>query len=80
MPDLTPLDILRKIFGHQSFRASQHQIIDHLLTDDAPPDTRPAALVMMPTGMGKSLCYQVPALCLPGMTVVLSPLIALMKG
>jgi ATP-dependent DNA helicase RecQ len=64
--------ILRSVFGIEQFRSSQAAIIDHVLAGRH-------ALVIMPTGMGKSLCYQVPALCLDGLTIVVSPLIALMK-
>ena len=67
-----PQTILTETFGHAAFRASQGDVIDHVLGGGH-------AVVLMPTGMGKSLCYQVPALSLPGVTLVLSPLIALMK-
>lgn len=67
-----PLTVLQDVFGHAQFRLQQAQAIDHIL---AGAD----ALVLMPTGGGKSLCYQVPALLLPGTTVVVSPLIALMQ-
>ncbi len=68
-----PLQILQTIFGYPEFRGQQSAVIDHILT-------RRDALVLMPTGGGKSLCYQVPALCLDGVTVVISPLIALMQN
>ncbi|RJX32951.1 MAG: ATP-dependent DNA helicase RecQ [Desulfurivibrio sp.] len=69
---MTSVQILQKYFGHRSFRGRQQEIIDHLLAGNH-------ALVLMPTGMGKSVCYQIPALMLPGLTLVISPLIALMK-
>ena len=67
-----PLDILRTVFGFASFRGQQAEIIDHVVAGGD-------ALVLMPTGGGKSLCYQIPALCRPGVGVVVSPLIALMR-
>lgn len=69
---MTPLQILQKYFGHPSFRGCQQEIVNHLLAGNH-------ALVLMPTGMGKSVCYQIPALMLPALTLVISPLIALMK-
>jgi ATP-dependent DNA helicase RecQ len=68
----TAHDVLRQTFGFERFRPGQEEVIGHLLAG------RSAAAVF-PTGSGKSLCYQLPALLLPGLTVVVSPLIALMK-
>lgn len=67
-----PAEILQRVFGYNEFRHNQQEIIEHLLNAKD-------AVVLMPTGGGKSLCYQVPALCLDGVTIVVSPLIALMK-
>ena len=68
----TPVDVLSTVFGYPEFRGEQAAIIDTVLGGDD-------ALVLMPTGGGKSLCYQVPALLRPGTGVVISPLIALMQ-
>jgi len=70
--DGTPLDLLRSVFGYSSFRGPQADIIEHVAGGGD-------ALVLMPTGGGKSLCYQIPALIRPGVGVVISPLIALMQ-
>jgi ATP-dependent DNA helicase RecQ len=69
-PD-SPLAVLRRVFGFPGFRGSQEAVINHVLAGGD-------ALVLMPTGGGKSICYQIPALCRPGTAVVISPLIALM--
>ena len=66
------LEILRTVYGHPAFRARQAEIIEHLVAGGE-------ALALMPTGGGKSLCYQIPALLRPGTGVVVSPLIALMQ-
>ncbi len=66
------LDTLRRVFGYDAFRGNQQDIIDHVVGGGD-------ALVLMPTGGGKSLCYQIPALVRPGVGIVVSPLIALMQ-
>ncbi len=74
MPDLTAAEReLRTIFGFNSFRPGQAEIIQTILA-------RRDVLAIMPTGSGKSLCYQLPALLGDGLTVVVSPLIALMRN
>src|SRR5262252_3156156 len=64
--------LLRERFGFEGFRPAQKQVIDKVIAGEN-------VLAVMPTGSGKSLCYQLPALALPGLTLVVSPLIALMK-
>ncbi|MBS2546557.1 DNA helicase RecQ [Catenulispora sp. NL8] len=65
-------DVLRRVFGYDSFRGAQQEIVEHVIAGGD-------ALVLMATGGGKSLCYQIPALVRPGVGVVVSPLIALMQ-
>ncbi len=67
-----PKAVLRRVFGYGAFRGPQEAIVRHVIGGGS-------GLVLMPTGGGKSLCYQVPALCRPGLAVVVSPLIALMQ-
>jgi len=70
--DQTPKEILQAVFGYSDFRPHQREIIEDVISQRD-------VFVLMPTGGGKSLCYQIPALFLPGTTIVVSPLISLMK-
>ena len=68
----TPKSIMKEVFGYDEFRENQLDIINSTLNKED-------AIVVMPTGSGKSLCYQIPSLIFDGLTVVVSPLISLMK-
>src|SRR5579884_755 len=74
-PELSPLDrareVLRHSFGHDDFRGRQAEVISEVMAGRS-------ALAVLPTGGGKSLCYQIPAMIRPGLGLVVSPLIALM--
>ena len=69
----TPHDLLHTIFGLREFRGQQEAVISHVMDGGD-------AIVLMPTGGGKSLCYQLPAMCRPGLGIIVSPLIALMRN
>ena len=71
-PPRDPVEILRTVFGHQSFRGQQEDVVRHVTAGGD-------AVVLFPTGAGKSMCYQVPALAREGVGIVVSPLIALMR-
>ena len=65
-------ETLQKVYGHHAFRLGQQELAEGMMNGRD-------ALGVMPTGSGKSVCYQIPALLLPGTTLVISPLISLMK-
>ena len=67
-----PLDVLKRVYGYSAFRGKQQQVIEHVVSGGD-------AVVLFPTGAGKSLCFQIPALCRDGIGIVVSPLIALMR-
>ena len=67
----TALEILKTVYGYDAFRGPQARIVEHVIVGNN-------AFVLMPTGGGKSLCYQIPAIARPGMGLVVSPLLALM--
>ena len=67
-----PEKILKQVFGFDRFRAGQIEVVNALLAGEH-------AMVVMPTGSGKSLCFQIPALLKGGLTIVVSPLVALME-
>ena len=71
-PHNTPLSVLKSVFGYDEFRHKQGDVITHVMGGGS-------GLVVMPTGGGKSLCFQIPALCRQGTAIVISPLIALMQ-
>ncbi|ANL47734.1 ATP-dependent DNA helicase RecQ [Rhizobium phaseoli] len=67
-----PLEVLKQVYGYSSFRGKQQQVVEHVVSGGD-------AVVLFPTGAGKSLCFQIPALCRDGVGIVVSPLIALMR-
>lgn len=67
-----PLEVLKRIYGYPAFRGKQQQVVEHVVSGGD-------AVVLFPTGAGKSLCFQIPALCRNGIGIVVSPLIALMR-
>src|SRR6185312_1715297 len=67
----TALEILKTVYGYDAFKGPQARIVEHVIAGNN-------AFVLMPTGGGKSLCYQIPAIVRPGMGLVVSPLLALM--
>ncbi|MBB2685249.1 UNVERIFIED_ORG: ATP-dependent DNA helicase RecQ [Rhizobium etli] len=68
----SPEEVLKRVWGYDNFRGKQHDVIRQVMSGGD-------ALVLFPTGKGKSLCFQIPGVCLPGTTIVISPLVALMR-
>ena len=68
----TPLDVLKQVYGYSAFRGKQAAVVERVMAGGD-------AVVLFPTGAGKSLCFQIPALCRRGVGIVVSPLIALMR-
>src|SRR3569623_2963091 len=68
-----PRDVLHQVFGHAAFRGLQEDAVNHIVDGGD-------AVVLFPTGAGKTVCYQLPALCRSGVGIVISPLIALMRA
>lgn len=68
----SPIDILNRVYGYPAFRGKQQQVVEHVVSGGD-------AVVLFPTGAGKSVCFQIPALCREGLGIVVSPLIALMR-
>jgi ATP-dependent DNA helicase RecQ len=67
-----PLDVLKRVYGYPAFRGRQQEVVEHVVAGGD-------AVVLFPTGAGKSLCFQIPSLCRAGLGIVVSPLIALMR-
>ncbi|MBC7311212.1 MAG: DEAD/DEAH box helicase, partial [Rhizobium sp.] len=67
-----PLDVLKQVYGYPAFRGRQAEVVERVVSGGD-------AVVLFPTGAGKSLCFQIPALCREGVGIVVSPLIALMR-
>lgn len=72
MSDLQTGEVLTRYFGHESLKPGQSEVIERVMNLSN-------TLAVLPTGGGKSLCYQLPAMCMQGLSIVISPLIALMR-